>query len=1044
MAFALQGTSQRYGLAIGRESGFFLSTTTEKKWFPFKGGRQLTAFWWTLGILLLLLGALYVGSGVYTEIKWYSQLGVARVFWIQWGWAFALGVIGALLVAICFWFNFRYARSKDYGSPASVESYRNFVERFRWTRNVFVPGLVGLIMGVGLSSDWQTYLTWFYRTPFGDKDPQFGMDISFYIFTYPLLQSLWTFAVTLLVVSAIGAVLGHYIYGGVILDKGKVKLQKRAKIHVAVLGLLAFAIVAAYFWLERYQLLLNTNSRFSGASYTDINANLPGLTILAITFLIIAVIFVYSMVKNSWRLVTAGVIVAIIAGITLGWAWPTIVQQFRVTPNTIELESPFINRNIEATKKAYGLNKVETISYNARTEAQAGQLRDDAKSTAQIRLLDPSIVSPTFNQMQQNRQYYGFAQQLSVDRYNLDNTDRDTVIAVRELNLNGLGDNQRSWVNDHTVYTHGFGVVAAYGNTTGTSGAPEFLQSGIPSQGRLGEYEPRVYFGQNSPDYSIVGAPKGSEPWEIDYPSDKAEGSQVLNTYQGNGGPKIGNFFDKLMFAIRFSSTDIFFSNRVTKDSQILFNRDPHDRVARVAPYLTLDSKAYPAVVDMDGDKKTPKRLVWIIDGYTTSENYPYSARESLARATNDALTDKEVKERRAGKEVNYIRNSVKAVVDAYDGSVNLYAWDDKDPILRAWDKIFPNVLKPVNKMSGDLMAHIRYPEDMFKIQRTLMARYHVSDPGSFYTAGDFWNVPNEPAVDSASTKRLEAGTSSELQPPYYLTLQMPGQESAEFSLSTGYIPGGRTDRNIMTGFMAVDSNAGNEAGKVRDGYGKIRLLELPRDLTVPGPGQAQNNFLSNQEVSRRLNLLRQGGTTVRMGNLLTLPVGGGMLYVQPVYVQASQGTTYPLMQYVLTAFGDGNIGFAPTLEEALNQTFGGDSGAKAGDANIESLKKDVSHDKAQADESDGKTDKAKPKSDDNKASAPAEASAPTPAAPAAPAGGAQERLNNALSTMRAAVTDADKARQSGDWAAYGEAEKRIRSALDQAVAAQKELEGNK
>ena len=1011
------------------------------------------AFWWTLGVLAILLVALVVGSGVYTDVKWYEQIGAARVFWTQWGWTIALGTIGTLLVAIVLWLNFRLARSKDEGIMApSVANYRKAAEKYRWATNLGLPLLAGVIFGAPLSGEWRTYLMWIFRTPFGDTDPQFGRDVAFYVFTLPVLQSALSFAITLLVIGAIGAVLGHYLYGGVTVDSGKVRVRNRARVHFSVLGLLAFILVAAYFWLSRYTLLLSNNDRFSGASYTDINAKLPGLTILAITFLAIAVLFVISALRGSWRIITAGLVVALVTGATVGWAWPALVERFRVTPNAIEMETPYIDRNISATLKAYGLNDIETIPYNARTDAEAGQLRNDAESTAQIRLLDPNIVSPTFNQMQQNRQYYGFASQLAVDRYNLNKTDRDTVIAVRELNLDGLGPDQRNWVNDHTVYTHGYGVVAAYGNTTSASGAPQFLQYGIPSQGELGEYEPRVYFGQKSPEYSIVGAPEGTAPWEIDYPSDAAEGSQVLNTYTGDGGPSVGNFFDKLMFAIKFRSTDIFFSDRVTSESQILFNRDPHERVRKVAPYLTLDSKAYPAVVDMDGDPATPKRLVWIIDGYTTSNNYPYSARESLAAATTDALNSRGMYGAASGQDVNYIRNSVKTVVDAYDGSVSLYKWDEKDPILRAWESIFPGMVQPLEKMSGDLMAHVRYPEDLFKTQRSLLTRYHVKDPASFYSGGDFWNVPNEPAVDTAGASGIAAAQTDSKQPPYYLTLQMPGQDSAEFSLSTGYIPGGQTDRNIMTGFFAVDSNAGSTPGEKREGYGKLRLLELPRDLTVPGPGQAQNNFLSDQNVSRALNLLRSGGTTVRMGNLLTLPVGGGMLYVQPVYVQASQGTTYPLMQYVLTAFGDGNIGFAPTLEEALNQTFGGDSGAQAGDAGLQNGKDDISagDGKAPAAGTPGATPGATPAPGTTTPTQPAPQQpsaapgAPAPAPAPAAGGTPQERLDAALQSMKQAVGQADSAMKSGDWAAYGQAQKNLQTALDQAIAAQKELEGAK
>ncbi|WP_308663015.1 UPF0182 family protein [uncultured Actinobaculum sp.] len=1010
----------------------------------------MSAFIPTLVILALIVVAFAVSASVYTEVQWYSQLGAARVFFTQWGWALALGVIGTLLMMAAVIINYAVTKTKgkaegaENAAPAgsNISHYRSLALKHKWVTYLAIPLLVALIFGAPLAGEWRTYLTWINRTPFGQTDPQFGLEVSFYVFTLPVIQSILTFLITLLVVSAATAVIGHYLHGGLSVDEGKIEVGGRARVHGAILGLLLILVFAAQLWVSRYNLLLGQNERFSGASYADINAVLPGRTILAVILLLIAILFVVSALRGIWRLVTTGLIVAVVSALAVGWAWPQLVQSFQVRPNAIEAESPYIKRNIDATLTAYGLDDVETRSYQARTQAEEGLLAGDAETAAQIRLLDPNIVSPTYNQMQQNRQYYSFPAQLAVDRYQLPDEKegvlRDTVIGVRELNLAGLDPDQRTWINEHTVYTHGFGVAAGYGNTTTTQGQPQFFQAGIAADGsasvnKLGDYEPRVYFGQNLPEYSIVGAPEGAEPWEIDYPSDSA-GGQEYNTYSGNGGPSIGGIWNKLMYAIKYRSTDILFSDRVTDDSQILFVRDPQERVQRVAPYLTLDSKIYPAVVDTDNNPDTPKRLVWIVDGYTTSNNYPYSARESLQEATVDALTGQV----QPASQVNYIRNSVKAVVDAYDGSVTLYQWDTEDPVVNAWDKIFPGMLTPVSEMSGDLMAHVRYPEDLFKVQRQLLARYHVTDPASFYTTGDFWNIPTDPGSTTTTNAQgaivTGQGTNAVAQPPYYLTLQMPGQDTTEFSLSTSFIPGGQTNRNIMTGFLAVDSNAGNEAGKIREGYGKFRLLELPRDLTVPGPGQAQNNFLADENVSRQLNLLNQGGTQVKLGNLLTLPVGGGMLYVQPVYVQASSGTSYPLMQYVLTAFGDSNaIGFAPTLQESLDKTFGGDSGAQAGDAAIENRKSD---DVPAAAQGAGQTQpSAEPTTEPT--------AQESPVAPAPAAGGdgsAQDRLNGALADMQSAVNEAETAMRNGDWAAYGAAQTKLRQALDAAVAADKEL----
>ena len=486
------------------------------------------------------------------------------------------------------------------------------------------------------------------------------------------------------------------------------------------------------------------------------------------------------------------------------------------------------------------------------------------------------------------------------------------------------------------------------------------------------------------------------------------------------------------------AESDILLSQEVRSGSQILYDRDPAKRVAKVAPWLTLDGNPYPAVIDDDDDPSTPKRVKWILDGYTTTNNYPYSQHESLEDSMSDATTG-QASLLGAPKESNYVRNSVKAVVDAYDGSVKLYEWDEQDPLLDAWQSVFPGTVTPMSEMSADLMAHMRYPEDLFKVQRTVMATYHVTDPEDFYSGGDFWKVPDDPTKEGDSP-----------QAPYYLTLKMPDQDEASFSLSSVYIIGGNTDRNVLTGFLAVDSEtASGEPGVRNPDYGKLRLLELPRSSNVSGPGQVQNNFNSDGNASQVLNLLSQQGSQVIKGNLLTLPVGGGLLYVQPVYVQSSSGTQYPLLRKVLVSFGD-KIGFADTLKEALNQVFGGDSGATTGQEVVDG-------DSAAANDTSSSTD---PSADsgteptaDPSAAASASAQPPTasaqPSASASASGSAsasigdpQTDLDTALADAKSAMDDSNKAMQSGDWTAYGEAQTRLNNALNRAVEAQKKLGG--
>ena len=496
-----------------------------------------------------------------------------------------------------------------------------------------------------------------------------------------------------------------------------------------------------------------------------------------------------------------------------------------------------------------------------------------------------------------------------MDRYEIDGKTQDTVIGVRELNQDGLGDSQTPY-NNAFVYTHGYGVVAAYGNQRSADGQPVFLESGIPSVGALGEFEPRVYFGEESPAYSIVGAPEGTPDVELDFPSgDEQSNQNATTTFQGNGGPKLDNILKKLIFAIKFQTEQIVLSDAVNDESQILYERNPKDRVQKVAPYLTLDSDVYPAVVD--------GKVVWIVDGYTTGTNYPYSRVEQLSRTIADTYTPTPAF---AIDDINYIRNSVKATVDAYDGSVKLYAWDPEDPVLLTWEKIFPSTLLPMSEMGGQLLDHVRYPSDLFKVQRAILGSYHVTDPSTFYSSDDQWITPPDPTSATANPT---------LQPPYYLTMQVPGTDKPAFTLYSTFIPraSGESSRNVLTGYLAVNSDAGPD-------YGKLTLLTLPSQDTVPGPGQVQAQFDSDAAVGQALNLLRQGQTDVISGNLLTLPVGGGLLYVQPVYVQSTGDTSYPLLRKVLVSFGD-QIAFEDTLDQALDKLFGGDSGAQAGDGTV-------------------------------------------------------------------------------------------------------------
>ncbi|MEY4972935.1 MAG: hypothetical protein RL399_892, partial [Actinomycetota bacterium] len=729
-----------------------------------------------------------------------------------------------------------------------------------------------------------------------------------------------------------------------------------------LLGLIVLMKAVAY-WFDRYALALKENKLITGATYTDINATLPAKAILSGIAVVCALLFFANIIRRSWLLPAAGTALMVVSSVLIAGIYPSAIQQFQVKPSESSKEAPYIQRNIDATRVAYGLTEVEVQEYNATVSPNAGQLAGDAATISNIRLMDPNVLSATFRQLQQIKPYYGFTETLDIDRYTVNGVTRDAVVAVRELNIDG--NPSRNWINDHLVYTHGFGFVAAYGNTVDPDGKPNFIVGDLPPTKGLGDFEPRIYFGENSPEYSIIGGSKDNEPVEFDYPDDSSPSGQKNVTYSGTGGVPVGGLLNKLLFAIKYGEQRILLSSLINKDSKILFERNPRDRVAKVAPWLTLDGDPYPAVVD--------GKITWIIDGYTTSSGYPYAQGTSLSSATQDALTaNSNSITAQQNQKVSYIRNSVKATVDAYNGTVTLYQWDEKDPVLKSWMKAFPGTVKPKSAISKNLTEHLRYPEDLFRVQRDILSSYHVKDAASFYGGQDFWRVPSDPST---------FGGNAGVQPPYYLTLKLPNQKEPAFSLTTPFVP--RGVRENLTAFAVVNSKPGPD-------FGKITVLQLPRSTAISGPSQIASNFEAKPEVANTLSLLRQGGSDVVLGNLLTLPVGGGLLYVQPVYVRAtSNAAAYPLLQKVLVSFGD-QIGFDSSLKGALDQVFGGNSGTSTA------------------------TGSPTPNATDN-----------------------SSNLASALASAKQAMADAQTALSKGDWVAYGRAQDRLKSAIAAAIAAQ-------
>jgi uncharacterized membrane protein (UPF0182 family) len=872
------------------------------------GRRRVSPLTITFIVIFILSSILVSLSGFYADLLWFRSVGYVDVWQTSLFTKIYLflgfGLITAAIITLNIYLAFK---KRPIYVPISVEAeslerYRAQLEPIRKFVLIGIFLAIFYFAGSAGSRFWQTWLLFRNSTEFGQVDPQFGLDISFFAFKLPMWQALIGWGISTIVLAIIAAAAVHYIYGGIRPQVKEERTTVAARVQLSILlGLLVLLKAVAY-WFDRFALSLKEGRLITGLTYSDVNALLPAKSILAAIAVICSLLFFANIVRKSWLLPTAGVALMVIASVLIAGVYPAAIQQFQVKPSESTKEAPFIQRNIDATRSAYGLTDVEVKDYQATVATSAGQLANDAATIANIRLMDPNVLSATFRQLQQIKPYYAFADSLDIDRYKIDGKERDVVVAIRELNIDG--NPARNWINDHLVYTHGFGMVAAYGNTVDADGKPTFVIGDIPPTKGLGEFQPRVYFGENVPDYSIIGGPAASNPVELDYPDDNSPNGQKNYTYTGKGGVPMGSLFTRLLFAIKYQEQRILLSNLINSESKILFNRNPRERVAKVAPWLTLDGDPYPAIID--------GKILWIIDGYTTSNGYPNSRVVNLAN-TGDALTSRSNAVLSLDdRNVNYIRNSIKATVDAYDGTVSLYQWDTQDPVLATWSKAFPGSVKPRGEISPELLSHVRYPEDMFRVQRDILSAYHVTTADAFYGGQDFWRVPLDPS---------SFGSNSGNQPPYYLTMQIPGQSKPTFSLYTPFVP--RGGRENLTALAVVNADAGDE-------YGKITVLQLPRSTNIPGPSQVASNFEAKPEVATSLSLLRQGGADVVLGNLLTLPVGKGLLYVQPVYVRATGNTAaYPLLQRVLVSFGD-QIGFSETLQGALDQVFGGDSGTDA------------------------------------------------------------------------------------------------------------------
>ncbi|MFJ4720289.1 UPF0182 family membrane protein [Streptomyces luteogriseus] len=932
--------------------------------------RRVRTLLMTLGVLAVLGMAFTMFAGFWTDWLWYRSVNYSSVFtttlWTKIGLFFVFGVLMALAVGFNIWLAHRLRPPLSAMSmeQQNLDRYRMSIAPYKKWLLLGITALVGLIAGASASGQWRTWLMWVNGVSFGQKDPQFKLDVSFYAFDLPWYRFLLGFGFAAAILSVIAAALTHYLYGGLRVTSPGARATAAATGHLSVLIGIFVALKAVAYWLDRYGLAVKSSDfratdNWTGLRYVDANAYLPAKTILFCIAVICALLFFATIWRRTWQLPVIGFGLMVLSAILIGGLYPAIVQKFQVQPNEQAKEAPYVEKNLEATRQAYGIDgtKVTDYSGTGNTEDKT-KLRDDVGSTASIRIMDPNIVSPTFQQLQQIRNYYAFPENLDVDRYAKDGKDQDTVIGLREINLAGIP--KKNWINNHFRYTHGYGVVAAKGTSADAQGRPNFTESDLPSKGDLGTYEQRVYYGEKTTTYSIVGGPQK----EIDYSDDNGE---KTTSYKGDSGVNLSNPVNRAAYAVAFGEPQILYSGAIGDGSRILYNRTPKERVEAVAPWLTIDGDAYPAVVN--------GQIQWIVDAYTTTNGYPYSSRTTLGDTTADSLTA--TNDNRAvvaqQNQVNYIRNSVKATVDAYTGEVKLYQWDTKDPVLKTWMKAFPGTVEPKSNISKDLMDHLRYPQDLFKVQRELLTRYHVKDATTFLSGSEVWQVPDDPTNRSGSAV-----------PPYYLSMKMPDQKAQAFSLTTTFTP---TGRDNLSAFMAVDAEAGT------GDYGKIRILKLPTNTTVNGPKQVQSQFNSQEDIAESIRLLRGGDSEVEYGNLLTVPLDGGLLYVEPVYVRGG-GLKYPLLRKVLVTYG-GQTAFENTLDEALNKVFGADGPATE-----------------PPDEGDTTTP---PPASDN----------PT--------------VQQALEDAQKAFDAGQEALKKNDWEAYGKAQKDLEDALRRAEDAQAE-----
>jgi uncharacterized protein len=778
-----------------------------------------------------------------------------------------------------------------------VERYHQVVGPRALLVRTAVSALFALIAGPSVASRWNQWILFTNHVPFHIKDPQFHKDIGFYAFQLPFLKFLvdWLFAsiIIILIVTAVA----HYLNGGIRVQAIQ-KVTPQVKAHLSVLLAILALLKAAGYYLQQYELNFSTRGVVQGASYTDVKAQLPALKLLIVISLFAAVLLLYNIVRRGWALPVIAVGLWAFVSIVIGAAYPAFIQQFRVSPTESKKERPYIARNIQATRAAYNLGNVQINPFNFNTNLTGQGLVDNAQTIRNVRLWDPDVLQKTYQQLQEIRGFYRF-NDVDVDRYNIDNDETQVELSARDLNPSGVPS--PSWVNNHLVYTHGYGAVLSPANAVTSGGDPQLLLKDLPPQGNPALTRPGLYYGENLGGYAIVR----TDQKEIDFT--EANGTNHQSTYAGTGGVQLNSWVKRAALSLRFGEFNPLISGFINGKSRAIYVRDIRDRVKKAAPFLKFDDDPYPVILN--------GKMYWIQDAYTTTANYPYAQKGDTERLSGSSGLD---------TSFNYVRNSVKAVTDAYNGTVTFYVVDNKDPLIKSYQKAFPKLFTDGSQMSPELRAHLRFPEDLFRVQTNMFGLYHITDPAAFYNKSDAWDISQDPgsgqvgaggAITQTTNAQGVVTSSREARMnPYYLLMRLPDEQSESFLIMQPFVPVSQSDqRKNLSAFMVAKSDPND--------YGRMEAFVMPGDVSVDGPALADAKINQDTTISSQITLLNTAGSKVLLGNMLVVPINQSLLYIRPLYVQAVN-TPQPQFKKAIVVFGDRAV-MQNTLKDALASIFG-------------------------------------------------------------------------------------------------------------------------